>query len=159
MSLGGFIVRRSDREIKNRDEILDVLQRADTIRLGINGDPFPYVVPLSFGLEDCGGEIHLYIHGAKEGFKHTLLDQNNRVCVDASIFHEYIETETGLSAKYESVIGFGTAEVVVGEEAVKGLDLICSHCGYDGYEYDVSGLEFMRIYRITLSAVTGKRRM
>ena len=152
-------MRRTDREIKNRDEILDVLQRADTIRLGINGDPFPYVVPLSFGFEDCNGKIHLYIHGAKEGFKHTLLDQNNHVCAEASIFHKYVETETGLSAEYESVIGFGTAEVVAGEEAVKGLDLICSHCGYHGYVYDTSGLEFMRIYRITLSALTGKRRL
>ena len=150
-------MRRTDREIKNRDEILDILQRANTIRLGINGDPFPYVVPLSFGFEDCNGEIRLYFHGAKEGFKHTLLAQNNHVCVEASMLHRYIQREPNLTALYESVIGFGTAEVVHGEAAVRGMDLICAHCGYHGYEYDTSALNFMHIYKITLSAVTGKK--
>ena len=150
-------MRRNDREIKNSDEIIDILRRADTIRLGINGDPFPYVVPLSFGFEDRAGEIRLYFHGAKEGFKHTLLDKNNHVCIEADILHRYEETEDSLTAKYESVIGFGTAEVVQGDEAAHGMDLMCSHCGYHGFTYDLNALEFTQIYRITLSKITGKR--
>lgn len=151
-------MRRADREIKSWEEIVDVLRRADTIRLGINGDPFPYVVPLSFGFEDCGGQIIIYIHGASEGLKHTLLDKNNHVCVETDIFHRYAETATGLTTEYESVIGFGTAAAVYDDEAVKGLDLICSHCGYHGYIYDKAALAYMRIYKIALSSVTGKRR-
>jgi len=150
-------MRRKDREIKNHDEILDILQRADTIRLGINGDPFPYVVPLSFGFEYCEGEIRLYFHGAREGFKHTLLARNNHVCIEADILHRYEETESSLTAKYESVIGFGTAEVVQGEEAVHGMDLMCSHCGYHGFTYPLDDLEFTKIYKITLSSITGKK--
>ncbi|MCL2421358.1 MAG: pyridoxamine 5'-phosphate oxidase family protein [Defluviitaleaceae bacterium] len=149
-------MRRTDREITNRDEILDILQRTDTIRLGINGDPFPYVVPLSFGFEDCDGEVRLYFHGAKEGFKHTLLDKNNHVCVEADIFHHYIEKGITASACYESVIGFGIAEVVHEDEAAKGLDLVCAHCGYPNYTYDKSVLDRMRIYKVTLSSMTGK---
>ena len=152
-------MRRTDREIKNHDEMIDILRRADTIRLGIHNDPFPYVVPLSFGFEDCDGQIFIYIHGAAAGLKHTLLDKNKNVCVEAGIFHKYVKTNTGLTAYYESVIGFGTAEVICGEEAVKGLDLICSHCGYDGYTYDTSILSRMRVYKITLSSVTGKRNL
>jgi len=151
-------MRRSDREITNRDEIIDVLKRSNTIRLGIHNEPFPYIVPLSFGFEDSNGEINIYFHGAKEGLKHTLLDQNNHVCIEADIFHRYAETETGLTTEYESVIGFGIAEVVHGDEAIKGMDLVCSHCGYDGYEYDTRALDFMHIYRIKLSSITGKRR-
>lgn len=151
-------MRRADREITNREEILGVLQRADTIRLGIHDTPFPYVVPLSFGFEDCNGQITIYIHGANEGLKHTLLDKNNHVCVETDILHRYVDMGIGLTAEYESVIGFGTAEVVHGDEAVKGLDLICTHCGYDGYEYDTSMLSHMRMYKITLSSITGKRR-
>jgi len=151
-------MRRTDREIKNHEDIVDVLQRANTIRLGIHDNPFPYVVPLSFGFENCNGQVSIYIHGAKEGLKHTLLDKNNHVCVEASIFHRYTETETGLTTEYESVIGFGTAVVVHDDEAVKGLDLICSHCGYHGFEYDVAALSYMRIYKITLSSLAGKRR-
>ena len=151
-------MRRAEREIKDWDGILDVLRRADTIRLGLHGDQFPYVVPVSFGFEDCGGQIVIYIHGAREGLKHKLIDINNNVCVEADIFHRYAETDTGVTAEYESVIGFGAANVIKGEEAVRGLDLICSHCGYHGYIYDKAAPAHMRIYRITLSSVTGKRR-
>jgi len=151
-------MRRTDREITNRDEIIDVLKRSNTIRLGIHNKPFPYIIPLSFGFEDSNEEINIYFHGAKEGLKHTLLDKNKHVCIEADIFHRYAETETGLTTEYESVIGFGIAEVVHGDEAIKGMDLVCSHCGYDGYEYDTRALDFMRIYRIKLSSVTGKRR-
>ena len=151
-------MRRVDREIKSHDEIMDVLRRADTIRLGIHNTPYPYVVPLSFGFEDCNGQVNIYIHGAKEGLKHTLLDENNHVCVEADIFHRYKETSRGgLTTEYESVIGFGTAEVVHDDEAVKGLDLICTHCGYHGHVYDVAGLTHMQIYKITLVSITGKR--
>ena len=149
-------MRRSDREIKNWDDIVDVLRRADTIRLGINGDPFPYVVPLSFGFEEKDSQIVLYIHGAKEGFKHNLLEVDNRVCIEADIFHRYTNTGTGLTTEYESVIGFGIAEIITGEEAAWGMDLICTHCGFDGYVYDMRMLEATRVYRIKLSSITGK---
>ncbi|MCL2528174.1 MAG: pyridoxamine 5'-phosphate oxidase family protein [Defluviitaleaceae bacterium] len=151
-------MRRTDREVTCREEIYDILKRADTIRLGIHNSPFPYVVPLSFGLENIDGQVVLYIHGAKEGLKHTLLDKNNHVCVEADILHRYEDVGTGLTAEFESVIGFGTTAVICGEEAIKGLDLICTHCGYDGYEYDHAALAHMRIYKITLSSITGKRR-
>ena len=151
-------MRRSDREITNWDEIVDVVRRADTIRLGIHDDPFPYVVPLSYGFEEKDGKLILYFHGAAEGRKHDLLDANNNVCVETDIFHRYAETETGLTTEYESVIGVGVAEVITGDEAVKGMDLICTHCGYDGFVYDTAMLSRMRMYKITLSSVAGKRR-
>ena len=151
-------MRRADREITDRTAILDVLQRATTIRVGIHDQPYPYVVPLNYGFEDTNGEIQLYIHGAREGKKHSLLAQNAHVCIEADIFHRYTETNTGLTCEYESIIGYGKAIEIEGKEAIQGLDLICTHCGYKDYKYDTKGLQFMRIYRITLSSVTGKRR-
>jgi len=151
-------MRRKDREITDFNEIIDILHRTDTVRLGIHDDEFPYVVPLSFGFETHDNKIEIYIHGAKDGLKHTLLDRNSSVCVEASIFHRYVDLGTDLTTEYESVIGFGTAQVIHGDEAKKGLDLICTHCGFDGYSYDLRALDHMRIYKITLASITGKRR-
>jgi hypothetical protein len=120
--------------------------------------PFPYVVPLSFGFDDEDGQITIYFHGASEGLKHTLLDANNHVCVETDIFHRYAETGTGLTTEYESIIGYGLAELIHDDEAVKGLDLICTHCGYHGFIYDKSRLAHMKIYRVRLSAFTGNKR-
>jgi len=152
-------MRRTDREIKDPTEIVDILCRANTIRLALHDEPYPYVVPLSFGFEKTTGQITLYIHGAKEGHKHTLLARNNHVCVEAGIFHHYAETANGgLTVVYESVIGFGKAAIVEGNEAARGLDLICTHCGFHGHVYDHAALAHTRIYKITLSSITGKRR-
>jgi nitroimidazol reductase NimA-like FMN-containing flavoprotein (pyridoxamine 5'-phosphate oxidase superfamily) len=152
-------MRRSDREITDFNKIIDVLRRADSIRLGLHNEPYPYVVPLSFGYEVADGKIILYFHGAKEGLKHDLIACNPHVCVEADIFHRYAEVPpNSLTTEYESFIGFGLAELVTGDEAVKGMDLMLTHCGYAGFEYDRAALNFTAIYKITLDSFTGKRR-
>jgi nitroimidazol reductase NimA-like FMN-containing flavoprotein (pyridoxamine 5'-phosphate oxidase superfamily) len=152
-------MRRSDREITDYNEIIDILRRADTIRLGLHDEPYPYVVPLSFGFEESDGVIKIYFHGAKEGLKHDLIAKNPHVCAETDILHRYAESSPGsITAEYESFIGFGTAELVTGDEAVKGLDLLLAHCGYAGYEYDRAALNFTAVYRIILDSFTGKRR-
>lgn len=156
-------MRRANKEVKSWNEIVDIIRRSETIRLGIHSHPFPYVVPLSFGFEENDGTICIYVHGAAEGFKHMLLKENNYVCVEADILYRYVQSEAKsgsvLTADYESVIGFGVAELVFGDEAKKGLDLICSHCGYDGFECNAAVLSHMNIYKIVLQTITGKRRL
>ena len=151
-------MRRSDREVTGFHEIVDILRRADTIRLALHDEPYPYVVPLSFGLEVVGGKIVLYFHGAQEGIKHELIAKNRHVCVEADIFHRYTEVPGSVTTEYESVIGFGKVVPVTGEEATRGMDLLLTHCGYDGFLYDHEALNTMAIYRIELDKVTGKRR-
>ncbi len=154
-------MRRADREVKDFNEIVDILGRCDTIRLGMNGGEYPYVVPLSFGFATDGETITIYIHGAKEGLKNDLLAQDNRVCVEASLFHRFTEIpqHKALTTEYESFIGFGRASVVAGAEAKKGLDLICAHAGFPGFDYGgESALAMTRVYKIELERFTGKRR-
>ncbi|MDR0905558.1 MAG: pyridoxamine 5'-phosphate oxidase family protein [Oscillospiraceae bacterium] len=151
-------MRRSDREITDFGEIIDVLRRADTIRLGLHDEPYPYVVPLSFGFEVAGGKIALYFHGAKEGLKHELIAENPRVCVEADVFRGYAEVEKSVTTEYESVIGFGVCELVGGDVAARGLDLLLTHCGFEGFAYDREVLDVTAVYKVTLERVTGKRR-
>ena len=150
-------MRRTDREVTSFAEIVDILSRADTMRLGVNGEPYPYVVPLSFAVETGQGTLALYFHGAKQGLKHDLLARNPHVCVEADIFHGCAEVPGGVTTKYESFIGFGRAVRVYGEEAAKGLDLLLARCGYGGYAYDAAALEGTAVYKIDLESFTGKR--
>ncbi|HBL83765.1 MAG: 5-nitroimidazole antibiotic resistance protein [Clostridiales bacterium GWF2_38_85] len=151
-------MRRSDREIKNFNDIVDVLSRCDTIRLGINRNDYPYVIPLSFGFEVENGKVNIYFHGAKEGLKHELLVNNNRVCVEADICHRFVDTGHNVTAEYESVIGFGKAVKVFDYEAANGLDLLLKHCGFENYQYNKSVKDLITVYKITLNGITGKRR-
>ena len=148
---------RKDREIKEFDAIVDVLERCDTIHLGITGEEYPYVVPLSFGYEVKNGKIVFYIHGAKKGLKLDLLAKNNKVCVEADLCHGFYRLEDDVTTDYESIIGFGLAEPAEGEELAHGLDLILKHCGIPDYVCTPVQTRATAVYKITLEQVTGKR--
>ena len=44
-------MRRSDREATDFDEIVDIINKCDCIRLGFSSEPVPYILPLNFGIE------------------------------------------------------------------------------------------------------------
>ena len=150
-------MRRRDREVTDFAEIADIISRAGIIRLGLHNEPYPYVVPVSFGYEADNGNIAFYFHGAKEGLKHELFALNSNVCVEADIFHRNIEISDGITTEYESFIGFGKARLVTGEEAVKGIRLLLAHNGFAGYKYDAEALNATWVYKIELDSFTGKR--
>lgn len=151
-------MRRSEREVTDFTEIIDILNRTDTIRLGLHAEPYPYVVPLSFGFTAVEGKITFYFHGAKAGFKHDLIQKNPLVCVETDIFHSFSKTTGGVTTEYESFIGFGKVERLVGETAGQGLDCLLRHCGFADYAYNSAALTATWVYKIDLSSFTVKRR-
>ena len=44
-------MRCKDKEITNLDEVIDILDHTDFIRLAMNNGDFPYIVPINFGYE------------------------------------------------------------------------------------------------------------
>ena len=138
--------------------MLAILDRSPVIRLGLNGENCPYVVPLSFGWEEREGQVLVYVHGATEGRRHTLLACDSRVAVEADSFTRYVEGPGGISCVYESVMGEGVAEAVTGAEALHGMDCILRHCGYAGYQCPGNAMAHTSLWRITLHNLTGKRR-
>ncbi len=150
-------MRRRDRQITDIETMVDILKRCDTIRLGLNGEDGPYVVPLSFGFEVVDGTVLIYIHGARGGLKHDLIARDPRVCVEADLCHGFIEVHDGITTLYESLIGFGLAEEVQGADKARGLDLLLEHCGFPGYACNAAMTAMTAVYRITLRQLTGKR--
>jgi nitroimidazol reductase NimA-like FMN-containing flavoprotein (pyridoxamine 5'-phosphate oxidase superfamily) len=152
-------MRKSEREVHSFDEIVDIFKRADTLHLGLNDSPYPYVVPMSYGFEAKDGKLVIYIHGAKAGLKHDLIARDNHVCVEVDILHNYAPAGGSLTAVYESAIGYGQAVIVEGDdEIIKALDLLLAHCGSEGLEYDHAVSKAVRVYKIELTSFTGKRR-
>jgi len=149
---------RKEREITDFQEIIKVLEKCDTIRLGIFGAEYPYVVPVSFGVSLEGDKVVIYFHGSPRGYKAELLQTHPKVCVEGDIFHKVEPTAYGITTRYESVIGFGVVESVEGDEGkIKGLQTIVKH--YNFPEYPIGrckGLAAAHVYKITLSQITGK---
>ena len=69
-------MRRADREITDFDELIAVMRGCDVCRLALHDEPYPYILPLNFGLEADGGTVRLYFHGADTGTKYDLIARN-----------------------------------------------------------------------------------
>ncbi len=151
-------MRRHDREIKEISEIHSLIDRCDTLRLGFCDGDTPYVVPLSFGFEEHDGTFIFYIHGAKEGRRHTLAKAAAKVCVELDNCKGFVKSVGGLTADYESFIGVGEIETVTDEEAVKALELLCRHCGFDTMPCTQKVVDMTCVEKITVSDFTAKCR-
>lgn len=152
-------MRKAQREITDINAVLNVLDKCQTIRLGLADEEYPYIVPLSFGWEQADGKINVYFHCAKEGKKISLLSKNNKVCVEADILNGYKKTEHGVTADYESVIAFGRVREVFEDEAVRGIKLLLEHCGIEGYSPEQCvKMKLVAVYKITIEKITGKKR-
>ena len=47
-------MRRKDREIKDFNEIIEIIRKCDVCRIALHDGDFPYIVPLNFGLDVQG---------------------------------------------------------------------------------------------------------
>lgn len=150
-------MRKKDREIRDPEEILDILARASVCRIGLCDGDLPYVVPVCFGHRDGG----IYIHSSSEGKKIDIIRQNNNVCFEVEVDVELVTAESACryTMKFKSVIGFGKAHIVEDpDEKKKGLDIIMEHySGSADHEYTEKGFDLATIIRIDIQRMTGKR--
>ena len=149
-------MRRKEREIKDKNEIESVIERAAVCRIALSDNNVPYIVPLNFGYKDnC-----LYFHSAPKGKKIDIMRRNNNVCFELDIDHELIESETpcNYSMKYRSVIGFGKAFFVDDfEEKRMALNTIMQHYSGDPYEFSENQIKNVAVIKIEIDSMTGKK--
>ena len=153
-------MNRKEREVEDFADVADILKRCKTIRLGLINQSKSYVVPVSFGMDIVDEKVVVYFHGAVAGLKTECIEQNDNVCIEADIFYKVETTKTGITARYESVIGFGVVSKVEGEEKLHGLRKLVEHYGFSDYPIErCRGLDNTAVYKIVLSELSGKRNL
>ena len=153
-------MRRKDREVTDRGEILDIIRRCEVVSVAFSGDT-PYVIPMSFGFEEVQGQLVLYLHGAFEGEKMARIQRDARVAF--SMFTGNRVVESGKACEYtttfESVCGTGLMTVVTGEERRRGLRVLMAHYAPGKeLEYDEKMIASTCVMRIDADCVSGKRK-
>ena len=124
-------MRRADREITDFDELIAVMRGCDVCRLALHDEPYPYILPLNFGLEADGGTVRLYFHGADTGTKYDLIARNPNASFEMDRGHELIlDDEHGnCTMTYESVIGQGRITVVPDSGKEHALRVLMARAG------------------------------
>jgi nitroimidazol reductase NimA-like FMN-containing flavoprotein (pyridoxamine 5'-phosphate oxidase superfamily) len=150
-------MRRTDREIRDREEIDAIIRGCDVCRLAFAVADEPYIVPVSFGYD---GES-LYFHTAETGKKIDCIAANNRVCFELERnvrLVEHPDAACKWTFSYESVIGFGTVhEIRSPEQRIMGLDQIMRHYSGRGWELEPTAVKGTRVWQIVISSLSGKR--
>lgn len=149
-------MRRSDREITDYDDILDVVRRCDVCRIAMFDEEYPYIVPMNFGytIEEDNSMV-IYFHGAKEGKKHDLLSKNNHVGFEMDISRPY--EKGSITMQYESVVGFGDMELILEEsEKIYAHRAILNHYNDGGVEVSGEMIRNTCMLKLTVKHITGK---
>lgn len=82
-------IRRKEKEIKNKDEMLKILETTQYITIAMNNNNEPYLVTLSHGYDR--NHHCIYFHCAKEGKKIDILKSNPLVWGQALIDEGYVQ--------------------------------------------------------------------
>jgi nitroimidazol reductase NimA-like FMN-containing flavoprotein (pyridoxamine 5'-phosphate oxidase superfamily) len=150
-------MRRNDREIKDIKEINGIIRRCRVCHLAMCDDGQPYIVPLNFGYD---GRF-LYFHVAPEGRKIDIIKRNDRVCFEFDILHDIVTAQQACDwgAKYESVIGSGTVEILADLEAKKeALEWIMRQYGKGTWTFPEEILKKTFVLRVRINEISGKAR-
>ena len=150
-------MRQKDREIKDRKDIDGIIRRCRVCHLAMCDEGQPYVVPLNFGYD---GRF-LFFHTAPEGRKIDIIKRNNRVGFEFDILHDIVTAEQACKwgAKYESVMGSGTAEIVDDLEAKKeALEWIMRQYGNGTWDFKEEILKKTLVLRVRILEISGKAR-
>jgi len=149
-------MRRSEKEIVDRAEIDAIIRRSRVCRLGLSDCGQPYVVPLCFGYNGTA----VYFHCAPDGRKLDILSNNDKVCVEFDVLEGVVEDDQACrwGARYQSVIGFGTAHIV-SERAEKkdALALLMSQYSDRAFLFAENMMERTVVVRVDIDSITGKQ--
>lgn len=154
-------MRRSDREIQNREEMIAVMEKCDVCRIALNDDGAPYILPLNFGMETTDSEITLYFHGAAEGKKYDLIQKDNRVSFEMDCSHRLVmDKENGnCTMEYESVIGRGRITFVPEEEKYNALCILMKHYHQESFPFNKAIMPQTTVFKLLVEELSGKRLM
>lgn len=153
-------MRRSDREVKNFEDILEIMKQCDVCRLALHDTECPYMVPLNFGMRVEEGKVVLYFHGALEGTKYELIERDNRASFEMDCGHHLIldEQQGNCAMEYSSVIGRGLIEIVPDDEKVEALHILMKQYRGEDFPFSEKVVPHTKVFKLTVEHMTGKVR-
>jgi nitroimidazol reductase NimA-like FMN-containing flavoprotein (pyridoxamine 5'-phosphate oxidase superfamily) len=154
-------MRRKDREITDKTEIIKIIDKCEVCRLGLSDDNVPYIIPMNYGYKYENDILTLYFHCAKEGKKLDIIGRNPRACFEMDCSHKLIIAEEAwhYTMEYESVVGEGEIHLCDDvEDKVEGLNLLMEKYEKNKkFTFPDHIIDSVAILKLEVSEFTGKR--
>jgi nitroimidazol reductase NimA-like FMN-containing flavoprotein (pyridoxamine 5'-phosphate oxidase superfamily) len=158
-------VRRADRAVEDESWIRAVLRREPVGVLAMTQDDQPLINSNLFVYDETRHCI--YMHTARVGRTRAAIEHNPRVCFSVMRMGRLLPAAEALefSVEYESVVVFGTAQVIDAEdEALYSLQRLLNKYAphlQPGVDYRppvVEELARTAVYRIAIESWSGKKK-
>lgn len=153
-------MRRSDREITDKNKIEEFISKEQILRVAFHDNGDIYIVPVNYGYLFENDKYSFYFHGAKAGRKYELSKSGPVVGFEIDGEYKLLESEDacGFSAAFQSVIGTGVLHLVEDrEEKKKGLNAIMKQCSTrSGWDYQDSMLEAVAVFKLSVGRMSCK---
>lgn len=150
-------MHRKEKEITSRKEIDAVISNCLFCHLAFAQDNAAYLVPLCFGYD---GNF-LYIHTAAQGLKIDYIRKNPQVCFAMENNVRLVNNSSNpcrWTFAFESVIGHGRIEELTDPDSkASGLGCIIRHYAEDHPPGEALPPPDLRVWRVRIDSVTGKR--
>ena len=155
-------MRRKDRQITDLEAIRAILDKAKVLHLAMIDGARPYVVPMNYGYALADGRLTLYLHGAKEGRKLDVLQQNDRV---AFVLETDVSPVSGgdipckYGEAYASVMGEGRAVLLTDSaEKMAALSILMKTQTGSTFSFTPEMTDGVAVIRIDVDSFTAKAR-
>ncbi len=156
-------MRRQDREIKDMETILRILDALPIGHIAMNDNGKPYGVTMNYFAETQDGVTTLYFHGAKTGRKAEILAANPSVYFfaerdDGSREKTMPDGSRSMTELYLSVAGEGNMELVnepAGKKRIL-LSLTNKYADKPFESFPDAVLGMTAVWKLVLKNITGK---
>lgn len=153
-------MRRKDREVKDLNEIKEIINDSDILHLGLFDEQYPYIVPMHFGYEFIEEQLVFYMHCAKEGHKLDLIKRNKNACIQIENSVSLVsggDDACEYSSTFASIIARGEIEVLMNpEEKVHALKCIMYHQTQKEFEMNEQMAASVEVLRFVSDSYSAK---
>ena len=152
---------KRERQITDQNQIMDILDTAKVLHLGLAVNNEPYVVPMNYGYTMEEGKLVLYLHSAVQGKKLDMIRANSRVFFeldcDRMAFEGKVPCQYGLV--YSSIMGCGNAHIVEDvDEKKKAMSILMKTQTGKDFTFEDRLVSIVAVIRIDVSEYTAKHR-
>ena len=120
------VVRGANRAVNNEEAVYQILDAGFLCHVSFQHEGQTMMIPTAYGREgDC-----IYLHGSTKNFMLNQIIDGQTICIGVTHLDGIVLARTlfDTSANYRSVVLYGKAELVEGDEArLHGLQIITDH--------------------------------
>ena len=153
-------MRRSDREITNKEAIEEFIAKEQILRIAFYDDGDIYIVPVNYGYLYENEQYTFYFHGAKAGRKYELSKSNPVVGFEIDGKYKLLVAETAcdFSAEFQSVTGIGMLSLIEEkEEKIIGLNTLMKQTTHNAeWSYHEEMLETVAVFKLDVHKISCK---